>query len=83
MSLWNRPTNPVFKLNLQKIFRQEVPKELLSLTTHPAKNAFLVSDGISVCHLHFPEGFEKVRHYEASVNDVKQFLILLITLPTS
>jgi hypothetical protein len=50
----------VFKLRLQTRFpeRPQNQNTLLSLSTHPDRNAFLVSDGSSAVLVEFPEGFD-------------------------
>ena len=61
-SLWNDPPIPVFKLNLKSHFPDQNFQNF-SLSVHPSQNSFLISDGWTVSHLDFPEGFDDCSAY--------------------
>ncbi len=61
-SLWNDPPIPVFKLSLKSHFPDQNFQNF-SLSVHPDRNSFLVSDGWTVSHLELPDGFDDCSAY--------------------
>ena len=70
-SFWSNPPIPVFKLRLKNHFPEplndqpqaQICRRSLSLSTHPDKNQFLVSDGFQVVLVEFPSGFDDCSTY--------------------